>query len=85
MNVYSNIQKLANLKKGWDGYEAEPIPDHMLCFLKSVIDNIQFVPGADGSVQIEIHHGWADIEIDVSKNCDICGIYFRSQRKEKSE
>lgn len=83
MSVYSNLQKIANMKKGWNGYEAEPIQDHMLCFLKSVIDNIQFVPSADGSVQIEIHHGWDVIEIDVSKNCDICGIYFSNKPKDQ--
>jgi hypothetical protein len=53
---------LLALKPGWDSYEAEPITEAAA----RTADAVAFVPRSDGGIQIELHGGGVDLEIEIA-------------------
>ena len=67
------LETIADLKKGWDGYKAEPLEHDLLVKAREIFERVEgmhnwsIVPGAGQAVQIETHEGGFDIEIWISK------------------
>lgn len=67
------LSDLNYLECGWDGYKGRPMRFEVGCFVREILKICgpsapsapQIVPGADGDVQIEWHHGAQSIEIEV--------------------
>ena len=69
-------QELANLPKGWDGYDGIAPTAAAL----ATADNLQWVPGSDGSLQAEIHAGGADLEISIAPDGTLRSVMFERVR-----
>jgi hypothetical protein len=71
--VTGEISRLQALRRGWDGYHAEPITQYALYSVARLLAMIlrpdseapQFAPLADGGIQIEWLAGGDDIEFEV--------------------
>lgn len=58
------LRRMQTLGTNWDGYGARPITDAAL----RAADALEFVPDVEGGVQIELHAGGADIEIEIDQH-----------------
>ena len=76
MTDEQDIKALQQLPVGWDGYQGRPVSEgscHLAIkiaeALKGVVDaDAQFVPGADGDIQVEYHHKDFIVEIYIQVN-----------------
>lgn len=74
LKARSDIQGLANLKPGWDGYKAPPISPEVIDYALRIIDgseyldlpNASIVPSGIGGIQIEWHIAEINFEIHIS-------------------
>lgn len=58
------LKPLTELENGWDGYYGVAVSEKAVNALASFLSSLQFVPGSDGSVQVECHRYGFDLEID---------------------
>lgn len=73
------FQQLIDLPAGWDSYDAQPITERAItAATRAMADYVptnapppSVVPGSSGSVQLEWHHGGADVEMHVSPDGDV--------------
>ena len=68
---YLRIQEISNLKKGWDGYNARPIPHSVINRTKGLLMSLpkgaKVFPTSRGTLQVEYHKNGDDyFEIEVS-------------------
>ncbi|QUS56358.1 hypothetical protein [Pseudovibrio brasiliensis] len=71
--LQSRMNELCALEKGWDGYGGQPVSHHRMSFGANLLGSIcsentptpSLVPGSDGTVQIEWHENFCDIELDI--------------------
>jgi hypothetical protein len=69
----ARLEKLVRLPVGWDGYSGQPVGLLNANFALQMLDTMcgsnagspQFVPGADGDLQIEWHTLLGDVELHV--------------------
>lgn len=69
----ASLEEIAALKRGWDGYIAEPVSPACLAIVRLIMaaldaaghPPLEVVPVADGSVQIESHSDGSSVEINV--------------------
>jgi hypothetical protein len=67
------LDELTALPKGWDGYNAPPVPFACASFVANLLETIsidglsppQLVPGQNGSIQLEWHESGFDLEVEV--------------------
>ncbi len=83
--VVSRLNELVSLKRGWDGYMAEPVTFENANFALRMLEAScgveapvpQIVPGVAGDLQVEWHIGHTDVELDILGPNDvhawICG------------
>lgn len=67
------LESFEQLKPGWDGHGSVP-PS------AAAIDTARYmtvVPGGDGSLQIEMHAGGIDLEIEITSEGKVGGIYYQ--------
>jgi hypothetical protein len=70
LNIQERIRSFKDLKDGWDGYSAKPIPDKVIeraLILSQIINNglIEVFPTARESIQFETKTDKNYIEIEV--------------------
>ena len=68
----NRLEELKQLELGWDGYRVRPVSSENAQFALNMIESIfegdkqntlQFVPGANGAIQVEWHNMKGDIEL----------------------
>ena len=62
------LSELAVLEADWDGYGAPPLGRKAI----ETAGAIQFVPMSNGGVQVELHAGGAEIEIEIEPDGTVC-------------
>jgi hypothetical protein len=69
-----NWQALGRLKENWDSYGAKPLDKAVIAKAREVWIRVMVygerwhaVPMSDGGVQLELHEGGWDIEIQINK------------------
>jgi hypothetical protein len=68
----SSLEELRELPANWDSYGAVTISEEAL----ATANALTFVPLADGGIQIELHAGGAELEIEISWNGEVQGIIW---------
>jgi len=68
----ADLSPLRDLSHNWDSYGAVPITEDAL----RVAEAVAFVPTCDGGVQIELHGGGVDIEIEIGPDGIVTDIYW---------
>ena len=61
MSAPVDLSALRTLRPGWDSYGGRPITEQAIATAQA----IAFVPSPNGGVQIELHAGGADVEIEI--------------------
>ena len=67
------LDSLASLQDGWDGYKGKAPTDKAL----ATAANLCVVPTSCGGVQIEMHAGGANVEIEIGADGDVHGVYWQ--------
>ena len=75
---FNNPDDFLNLKDNWDGYGAPVISIMAIKNCKALVAGIQYVPTNRGGVQIEITYGGIEVEIELNKKGNVCGILTSS-------
>lgn len=65
-------EELRLLDVGWDTYDAQRITEEAIATAKA----LEFVPSPDGGLQIELHAGLSEIEIEVAPNGRVSTIFW---------
>ena len=67
------LEELAMLKDGWDSYDGKaPTAEAM-----KTVSYFTTVPLSNGGLQVEVHAGGADVEIEIDPDGNINDIYFQ--------
>lgn len=77
--VKARLDKLVDLKIGWDGYQGRPVTFQNAYFAMQMLESAcqpdaltpQIVPGSDGDLQVEWHLRGGDIELHVRAPNDV--------------
>lgn len=72
-DIEERLTELTSLPVGWDGYAGLPVSFQTAYFVANMLSSLYqegvpapfLVPGSDGSVQIEWHRNFFDVELDV--------------------
>lgn len=75
--------RLLSLEPNWDSYDAEPISPAVLDLVDGLLTTLAAVPTNKGGLQIEMHGGDYDIEIDVDRNGLIGELFVDKAGEEK--
>lgn len=73
--IYRNdrLNELASLVQDWDSYGAGPIDRSAL----RTADALTFVPTPHGGIQIELHAGGIDLEIEITSTGKVDEVNVR--------
>lgn len=66
------LDSLVGLQDGWDGYRGKAPTNEAL----ATAANLCVIPLPNGGVQIEMHAGGADIEIEICAHGKVRGVYW---------
>ena len=67
------LNELALLAQGWDSYGAPPLDRSAL----RTADSLTFVPTSGGGIQIELHAGGVDVEIEITSTGKVDEVNVR--------
>lgn len=65
------LKPLTELELGWDGYYGIAVSEKAVDSVAHFLSSLQFVPGSDGSVQIECHQTSVGLEINFDSDGEI--------------
>ena len=68
--MWEAMKSLSRLKRGWDGHDGQPITPAAL----DTAGHLCVTPLSSGGLQIELHAGGADIEIEIGADGSIKGV-----------
>lgn len=66
-----DLSSLRELGKGWDSYDGNPITERAL----RTAGALCFVPCANGGIQVELHAGGVDVEIEIGPDGRVRTIF----------
>lgn len=69
-----DLTHFRGLKKGWDTYDGEPISPMAI----RTAEHFTAVPLSTGGIQLELHAGGVEIEIEVTETGRVKGILFET-------
>jgi len=73
-------KELLALPEGWNSHGAKRITTEAL----RTIGEFFVVPRSNGGVQLELHCGGYDVEIEISPGGEVEGVYRRTRKKRAS-
>lgn len=65
---FQRLDELGNLPPNWDSYGAPEIDKKCIDRARRFFDFMSIVPCSDGGVQVEVHGGGVDMEIEFKPN-----------------
>lgn len=68
----ADLSALRALEANWDSYGAVPITEAAL----RVAEAVAFVPCCDGGIQVELHGGGAEIEIEIGPDGTVTSVFW---------
>ena len=68
---YCSLERLADLKEGWDGYHAPPVSKAAIATCRL----LHFTPLGSGGIMIEMHTNEGSVEIEVDEFGRLSGSY----------
>jgi len=68
----SALGKLLQLPRDWNSYDALPIDIRAI----RTAENIQAVPTNIGGVQLELHAGGVDVEVEIAPDGHVISVYW---------
>lgn len=66
------LADFAHMRDGWDGHGSKAPTDDAI----RTAANLVPVPGGDGSIQVEMHAGGADIEIEIAPDGTVKSVLW---------
>jgi len=75
------LKPLTELVGGWDGYKGHPVSTEAVDAVATFLSSLYFIPGSDGSVQIESYLTGISLEIDFAADGWIQGLYIDDPHK----
>lgn len=69
-----DLRHFRDLKKGWDTYDAEPISTQAI----RTAEHLTAVPTSSGGIQLEMHAGGVELEIEITSTGRVKGILFET-------
>lgn len=70
------IAELRKLEDNWDSYGASPISEKAI----ETASYLAIVPVCNGGIQIELHAGEAEIEIEIDEGGRVTSVMFEAYR-----
>jgi hypothetical protein len=76
-----SLRELAELEKDWDGHGSIPPTEDAI----RTAANLQVVPVGGGGLQLEIHAGGSDLEIEIQPDGRIVAVHWLLVDKQLTE
>lgn len=71
---FADLRSFLELEEGWDSYGGKPTTRQAV----DTAEALSFVPTSRGGVQVELHAGGADVEIEISSTGKVVGVVWEA-------